>query len=55
MFVGLLVSMVTKPTDPRDIDPKLLAPFIRKIIKPRKYSNEPKDGIIFAYGSPTKV
>ncbi|CAH1108786.1 unnamed protein product [Psylliodes chrysocephalus] len=55
VFVGLLVSMVTKPTDPRDIDPKLLAPFIRKIIKPRKYSNEPKDGIIFAYGSPTKV
>ncbi|CAG9860798.1 unnamed protein product [Phyllotreta striolata] len=55
MFIGLLVSMVTKPTDPRDIDPKLLAPFVRKMIKPRKFSNQPKETIIYAYEQPAKV
>lgn len=54
MFVGLLVSFMTKPLDPRDVDPKLLAPFVRKLIKPRKYPNEPDEGIIYAYGVPKK-
>nr|CAH7758335.1 unnamed protein product [Callosobruchus chinensis] len=52
LFVGMLVSFLTQPTDPRDIDPKLLAPFIRKYIKSREYPNQPEDGIIYAYGSP---
>ncbi|VEN42988.1 unnamed protein product [Callosobruchus maculatus] len=52
LFVGMLVSFLTQPTDPRDIDPKLLAPFIRKYIKSRVYPNQPEDGIIYAYGSP---
>lgn len=49
MVVGLGVSFLTKPTDPRDLDGKLLAPFLRKLIKPREYPNEPDDGIIYAY------
>ncbi|KAG5877995.1 hypothetical protein JTB14_033644 [Gonioctena quinquepunctata] len=53
MLVGILVSFLTKPMDPRDVDPNLLAPFVRKWIKPRKYPNQPDDGIIYAYG-PTK-
>lgn len=52
MFVGLIVSAITTPTDPRDIDPKLLAPFIRRLIKPRKFSNQPYDGITYAFGPP---
>nr|CAI5832752.1 unnamed protein product [Callosobruchus analis] len=52
LFVGMLVSFLTQPTDPRDIDPKLLAPFIRKFIKSREYPNQPEDGIIYAYGPP---
>ncbi|CAH1994601.1 unnamed protein product [Acanthoscelides obtectus] len=52
LFVGMLVSFVTKPNDPRDVDPKLLAPFIRKYIKSREYPNQPEDSIIYAYGSP---
>lgn len=54
LFVGLLVSFVTKPMDPRDVDPLLLAPFLRKLIKPREYPNEPVDGIIYAYGPPAE-
>ncbi|KAJ8965815.1 hypothetical protein NQ314_003882, partial [Rhamnusium bicolor] len=50
MFVGLLVSFLTKPLDPRDVEPELLAPFVRRLIKPRIYPNEPSDGIIYAYG-----
>lgn len=50
MLVGLLVSFVTKPEDPRDIDPALLAPFIRKLIPPRQFPNQPNsDRIIYAY------
>ncbi|XP_057665817.1 sodium-coupled monocarboxylate transporter 1-like isoform X2 [Diorhabda carinulata] len=52
MLVGVIVSLLTKPTDPRDIDPKLLAPFIRRLITPRKFSNQPYDGITYAFGSP---
>ncbi|CAH1183376.1 unnamed protein product [Phaedon cochleariae] len=52
MVVGLSVSFLTKPTDPRDVDPKLLAPFVRKLIKPRQYPNQPDDGIIYAFGAP---
>nr|XP_023015898.1 sodium-coupled monocarboxylate transporter 1-like isoform X1 [Leptinotarsa decemlineata] len=54
MFIGLVVSFLTKPLDPRDVDPKLLAPFIRRWIKPRKYPNQPDDGIIYAYGPTLK-
>lgn len=55
IFVGMLISFTTKPNDPRDVDPKLLAPFIRKWIKPREYANElVGDQIIFAY-EPTSV
>lgn len=32
MVVGLLVSFITKPMNPREIDPRLLAPFIRNLI-----------------------
>ncbi|XP_019874461.2 sodium-coupled monocarboxylate transporter 1-like isoform X2 [Aethina tumida] len=51
IIVGLLVSLISKPTDPRDLDPQLLAPCLRKWIKPREFPNEPGDGIIYAYGS----
>ncbi|XP_060517848.1 sodium-coupled monocarboxylate transporter 1-like [Cylas formicarius] len=51
IFIGLVASFMNKPEDPRDVDPKLLAPFVRKWIKPREYPNEPTDGIIYAYGS----
>ncbi|XP_074030971.1 sodium-coupled monocarboxylate transporter 1 isoform X3 [Leptinotarsa decemlineata] len=54
MIIGLVVSFLTKPLDPRDVDPKLLAPFIRRWIKPRKYPNQPDDGIIYAYGPTLK-
>ncbi|KAJ8978769.1 hypothetical protein NQ317_017493 [Molorchus minor] len=39
MFVGLLVSSLTKPTDPRDVDPLLLAPFVRRLIKSKAQPN----------------
>ncbi|CAH0558329.1 unnamed protein product [Brassicogethes aeneus] len=48
IFVGLLVSFVTKSHDINDVDTQLLAPFIRRFIKPKE-STEPNDGIIFAY------
>ncbi|KAJ8955548.1 hypothetical protein NQ318_001378 [Aromia moschata] len=38
-FVGLLVSSFTKLQDPRDVDPRLLAPFVRKLIKSRRDTN----------------
>ena len=55
VFVGMVVSFMTRPNDPRDIDPKLLAPFVKKLIKPREYLNERAgDEIIYAY-VPTRV
>ncbi|KAF7274688.1 hypothetical protein GWI33_012641 [Rhynchophorus ferrugineus] len=55
IFIGMLVSFMTKPNDPRDVDPKLLAPFIRKWIKPRQYQNElAANEIIYAY-EPTRA
>lgn len=53
LFVGLVVSFLTKPQNPHDIDPKLLAPFVRRLIGSRKYPNQPEDGIIYAYGAPS--
>lgn len=50
LIVGLIVSFMTKPLNPKDVDPKLLAPFVRKMIGQRKYPNQPDDGIIYAYG-----
>lgn len=52
LFVGLLVSFLTKPLNPKDVDPRLLAPFVRRLIGSRKYPNQPEDGIIYAYGTP---
>lgn len=54
IFVGMLVSFVTQPNDPRDIDPRLLAPFLRKWIKPREFLNEMAvDEVIYAF-EPTR-
>lgn len=53
LFVGLLVSFITKPTNPKDVDPRLLAPFVRRFIGSRSYPNQPVDGIIYAYGTPS--
>lgn len=53
LFVGLLVSFMTKPQNPKDLDPMLLAPFVRRLIGSRKYPNQPEDGIIYAYGMPS--
>ncbi|KAJ8955547.1 hypothetical protein NQ318_001377 [Aromia moschata] len=39
IFVGLLVSYITKFQDPRDVDPRLLAPFVRKFVKSRTVIN----------------
>lgn len=50
IIVGLVVSYFTRPLDPRDVEPHLLAPFVRKLIAPRKYPNQPNaDTIIYAY------
>lgn len=48
--IGLLISFIFKRNDPRDVDSTLLSPFIRKLIKPRLFPNQP-DGneIIYAY------
>ncbi|ENN71947.1 hypothetical protein YQE_11381, partial [Dendroctonus ponderosae] len=55
IIVGVTISFFSKPNDPRDVDPKLLAPFLRRWIKPRKYPNETMgDEIIYAY-TPTTV
>lgn len=50
MAVALLVSFLTKPLDPRDVDGALLAPFVRRLIPPRQFPNQPNvDDIIYAY------
>lgn len=50
MTVALLTSFIFQPLDPKDIDPELLAPFVKRLIKPREYPNQPSgDEIIFAY------
>lgn len=45
----LMTLLVTKIQDPADVDPQLLAPFIRRFVSNRKYPNQPRDGIIYAY------
>lgn len=48
--VGLLVSFTFKHNDPRDVNPALLAPCIRNLIKPREFPNQPAGNeIIYAY------
>ncbi|VEN34324.1 unnamed protein product [Callosobruchus maculatus] len=47
--VGLIVSFLTTPQDSNKVDPKLLAPFIRKYIQSRKYSQKSKDNIAAAF------
>lgn len=48
--VGLIVSFATKANDPRDVEPGLLAPVVRRCIKPREYPNQPpQQDIILAY------
>ncbi|KAJ8920690.1 hypothetical protein NQ315_004829 [Exocentrus adspersus] len=55
MFVGLLVTFTTKPLDPCDVDPQLLAPFIRKLIKPRLPRDDTSDyGSVHVNGAATK-
>nr|XP_022913639.1 sodium-coupled monocarboxylate transporter 1 [Onthophagus taurus] len=50
ILIGGIVSFFTKFNDARDIDSMLIAPFYKKLIKPREYPNEPKSNeIIFAY------
>ncbi|XP_077301640.1 sodium-coupled monocarboxylate transporter 1-like [Arctopsyche grandis] len=51
VLIGLLVSCFLHPNDPRDVNPELLAPFLRKIIKPRPtLSVQPgKRSLIHAY------
>lgn len=50
MTIALLTSFIFRPLDPKDVDPELLAPFVRRLIKPREYPNQPNaDEIIFAY------
>ncbi|KAF5277767.1 hypothetical protein FQR65_LT03747 [Abscondita terminalis] len=50
MVIGLLASFLTKPLDPRDVDKVLLAPFIRRLIPPRHYPNQPNcNEIIYAF------
>lgn len=49
-IIGLIVSFLTRPNDPRDVDPNLLAPIVRRHIKPRQYPNQPHtQDIILAY------
>lgn len=55
ILVGVLVTWFTKPNDPADVDLKLLAPFIRKWVKPRQFENEMAgEAVILAY-QPTPV
>lgn len=50
-IVGLIVSLLCRPLDPRDIDPALLTPSVRKRIPKRTFPNQPTDPdeIILAY------
>ncbi|EFA03242.2 sodium-coupled monocarboxylate transporter 1 [Tribolium castaneum] len=54
VVIGLSASFITKPLDPRDVDPALIAPILKKIIKPREFPNEPGDGIIYAFETPER-
>ncbi|CAH1989463.1 unnamed protein product [Acanthoscelides obtectus] len=45
--VGLVVSFLTTPLDPNDVDPKLLTPLVRKFFKPKKCTDETKYGETF--------
>ncbi|CAH1369090.1 unnamed protein product [Tenebrio molitor] len=51
VVVGVATSFMTHALDPRDVDPSLLSPYLKKFIKPREFPNEPGDGIIYAYQS----
>lgn len=55
IIIGLSASFITKPLDPRDVDPTLLSPILQKVIKPREFPNEPGDGIIYAFETPNEV
>lgn len=50
LTVGLIVSFLTKPLNPKDVDPKLLAPFVRRLLGTSNYPNQPEDDIIHAFG-----
>ncbi|KAI4465226.1 sodium-coupled monocarboxylate transporter [Holotrichia oblita] len=50
IFVATVITFATEPVDPKDIDPMLLAPFVRKLLPSRKFPNQPKTTeIIYAY------
>jgi hypothetical protein len=55
VVVGVATSFMTHALDPRDVDPSLLSPYLKKFIKPREFPNEPGDGIIYAYQSYNQV
>ncbi|XP_063903326.1 putative sodium-dependent multivitamin transporter isoform X1 [Zophobas morio] len=55
VLVGFSINLLLDSPDPRDVDPRLLAPFVKKYIKPREFPNEPGDGIIYAFDSSKKV
>ncbi|CAH1183378.1 unnamed protein product [Phaedon cochleariae] len=46
MFVALIVSYFTGPMKPEDVDPKLLAPFVRKLIQSKKLAANGHDNVI---------
>nr|CAI5832745.1 unnamed protein product [Callosobruchus analis] len=47
--VGIIVSFLTTSQDQSRVDPKLLAPFIRKYVNSKKYYQESKDSIVAAF------
>lgn len=54
--IGVIASFLYRPNDPHDVDQELLAPFVRKFIKPREFPNQPNGNeIIYAYERPVSV
>lgn len=50
MIIALITSFIFQPLNPKDVNPELLAPFVKRLIKPRNYPNQPNgEEIIFAY------
>lgn len=41
IVVSLIISYIFGPNDPADLDPNLLAPFVRKLIKPSAHVTKP--------------
>jgi hypothetical protein len=43
LVVGMIVSLLTKPTDPEDLNPYLFAPFLQKYVTKLKEDGRKKD------------